>query len=396
MNIIKLCKVIVLLAFCFNTQAAWSTKELHHMKAFKPNFKNPYLGTVKSLCEKGKYKKSLIKGQYSKYTVSLPSYMEEDLVFNLVLQEKNGEPIKAPFILAIPGAFTNLDDDQSIMWMQYYSNLGYHVMTLPNPWGTDFISKKTKFKMGDYVKEAQTLYEAFKSTYAHLQKKNLVSSTTHLFGMSYGAFMTAIINSFAARDGFFFSKATMVSPPIDLKITINLLDEQIEEIKHLGVSGSLLGTLVNFKKVCKIESEEQADSKLLAWSKYLAVEEGFHVEIVNSVKEFDDTHDLDLVPGAFSGDRADWKKEMNFSKYFEDYAPELKALLNSEKSAISYWNKRAKAYGAKNLRIMASDDDFINVKFRKAKDDGLVFLRGGGHFGFRNSKWFDQFISIAF
>ena len=396
MKILKLCKVIILLVFAIDTQASWSAKELTHMREFKSEFQNPYVKTVRSLCEKGKYQKTSIKGQYSKYTVSLSEFMEEDLVINLVLQVKNGEPIKAPFVLAIPGAFTNLDDDQSIMWMQYFSNLGYHVMTLPNPWGTDFISKKTKFKMGDYLNEAKTLYAAFKETYVHLEKRNPVSSKTHLFGLSYGAFMTSIINTLAIEDGFHFSKATMVAPPLDLNTTIKLLDEQIDEIKDLGVSGSLLGTLVNFKKICKLEKESEADTKLLSWSKYLAIKEGFQVELVNSVIEFDDVHQLDLVPGTFSGDKAEWKKQLKFSKYFEVFAPELKPLLNSEKSKLEYWNKKAALLGANNTRIMASDDDFINVKFRKAKEARLVFLRGGGHFGFRNSTWFDQFISIAF
>jgi hypothetical protein len=376
--------------------AAWDSKLVSYAKKFESKFKHTYLDTLHGVCGLSSYKKSKINGKIEKLKIKIPTYFKDDLEASLVVQRDGKLEKKAPLIIVFPGSFTNLDEDQAIMWMQLFSKLGYHTLLLPNPWSTDFIKSETNFLLGDFLNEAESLAFASKKVYRDLQERDLLStSQIQIFGLSHGAFIASIVNYQFAKEKLNVAHATLVSPALNLNDSFHILDQHIEDSIEIERDRSFLGSIINFLKICKSESIEELSPKNISASKYLTAIEGFQKDLATSLIAYDDIKELNIVP-LDQAKKKKWKKNLKYSEFFKSFAPELLPLYKSEKSQIEYWTEKTQKLGKKNVRILVSDNDFINKNKKLRSSTSILYLKGGGHFGFCSSPWFEKFLELSF
>lgn len=374
--------------------SAWDEQIVNHASKYRSKFNAPYMDTLEGACRQKNYDKKLIRGELFRKKFKNSTLHQSELSYNLVLQKDDRGFKKAPLMLIVPGAFTNLDEDQAIMWMQLFSKRGYHIVLVPNPLGVDFLASAPQFKLGDYLREAISLSELAKATVGELQSKNLLADDIQIFGLSHGAFIASILNYHLAKSDIEISRATLMSAPVNINDSFNHLDNQIREVYTLGLSGSLVGTLYNYIKFCSKEKDDRFSNRERRWIKLITVVQGFQKDIVKSAKAYNELHKLDLIPTSHFK-RKRWEKELSFSGFFEKFSPELFELYGSESSSLTYWIEKTRSLGKDNVRVILSDDDIINPLDAPLHED-FLYLRGGGHFGFHHTPWFREFLKLAF
>jgi hypothetical protein len=287
-------------------------------------------------------------------------------------------------MILIPGAFANLDDHSAINWSHRFIALGYHVLTVPNPWGTDFISHKANFKLGDFVKEAQALYQSMRHSILYLEGRELLDGEISLTGLSYGAFLSAMIKAFDTEqmNPLIDGNVTLFAPPFSLGRTLERLDDAIEEVRHDYLSTNLMLVYYKLRMVCALTKIDDLTQLRRHDSKGLVIRFAFHEEMINSFTLYNKQWNLDLIPKKRS-EREAWRISMDFATYFSRY----------EKSRVSYWIQKSINNGFNNIRLHAAEDDFLNdEKVWPAFRNDFYLVEHGGHLGYQYLPWLDNLI----
>ena len=342
-------------------------------------------------------------------------------------RDQNFEVTNAPLIIYIPGSFVNLNDSQPKRWMAEFTSLGYHTVVFPNPWGTQFVERIPRGKLGSIAWEATLLYKALKDVHARLEAEKVLTGTVRLAGVSSGGFFSSAVSSMDAEShNPILSEATLISPPVHFGRTLDRLDDLIEGSRDPYQDMFRLRLYWKYRSLCSIDSNENVSKDELDDAAGIAVFAGFYEELVNSVKAYDRVKGIDAVPRGFfnwlNPAYRQWRSSFTFERYFQEYNPESKDLVQGKMGHIYYWISRAYKAGFANFRILTTTDDFLNdislwagydenplrvslqskygvledrEEWEKISDDVLV-LQNGGHYGFRGSPWFSTFIRAAF
>ncbi len=371
--------------------ASWGKSQYDLARKYESKFHHAYLDTLSGVCSITKYKKSDIVGELKKVKFEDKKYFDEKIEYYQVIQNH-----KAPLILILPGSFTTLEEDQSIMWLQLFSNLGYHAVLIPNPWSLDFVGAETKFQLGDFPKEAESTYAILRSAIADFEKENLIDNNQiELFGLSHGAFLSSIVNYLFVKDHKELKSTTLISPALNLYDSFKLLDQHIADAIKEGEHKSTLGAYFHFLKICKAESLSDLSEKSIHLSKHIASIHGFQKDLAETLVKYDKEHKLGHVPTDYTH-RKNWKQNLRYSDFFKTFAPNLLPLYRSDKAKLSYWVNKAAALGSDKVRLLVSDDDFINAHKKREHLSSMIALKGGGHFGFCASDWFENFLNSSY
>ncbi|PCJ19491.1 MAG: hypothetical protein COB02_07020 [Candidatus Cloacimonadota bacterium] len=400
--------ILNLLLTSISFSAGWSREILNHSDKYDHPFANGFAATLSSICHKPNIKEKNIIVPILDWKFKIDDLLKDPLTLKVALQQDSkGNVKKAPLLFYIPGAFSNLGNGQSRRWMDEGTRLGYHVITPPNPWGTDYVGLKPKAKLGDVEAEGKVIYNAFRQAFKKLNDKHKVDrSKIRIAGVSAGSFLTAIISALDAKhnDPIGFYDSTIMSAPFNFGRTLDRLDKIVLESKEPFMGMSLVSVLIRFKRFCRAEKSGELNDYHLESAKGLTVYQGFHSELIKSIKVYDKVNKLNSIPGGILGSLSPkykkWKRKMNFNKFFDVYAPETKKLLLGNNGDLLYWVNQAKKSGYDNFRILNADDDFLNANaawanYMKRSQD-LIMLQDGGHYGFRHLDWFKEFISLSF
>lgn len=323
-------------------------------------------------------------------------------------RDSQGRPKQAPVMFFIPSAFNNLDEKIPRQFMERFTKLGMHTFIVPNPWGTDYVSRKPRTITGHIEAEARVLYGVFKSAHKYLKSQDLTMGDFHISGVSYGAFLSGMIAALAASDvsgeGIAFKSVTMISPPLKMGESLNHLDSILDEtIDYTSMWFPRLAR--KYLSLCRIDADDVGNySHQDAMG--LAAAQGFHAELIESLHLYDKLWNLNTIPRNFWGKLSlkyrRWRQQMSFGNYFRTYNRGAAEIIDGPKGNLLHWIEQTRQKSDTRIQVLLASDDFLNdTKSRKSlalnlEASELIELPTGGHFGFRALPWFNQFLDTAF
>ncbi len=388
--------------------AGWSDAALNYQNSYDFDVEDGYLSTVWGSCHSPNPKWDRMRAKLVNWNVTTDELYYRTLPTKMALTTDHRARVKkAPVMFFIPGAFTNLDEKMPKHFIDRFTKLGYHVFVVPNPWGTQYVSRKPKTITGHIEAEAYTLYDVFKKAHRYLTEKGYANGEYHISGVSYGAFLSAMISGIAASDPaqvVSFKSTTIISPPLDLGLALDNLDSVLDET--VDYTSMWLPRLARkYLSICRVDMDDVGRySKRDAMG--LAASQGFHVNLINSLRLYDKLWNLNTIPGnfwgAFSRSYRRWRKEMSFSKYFRQYNRGAAQIVDGPKGKLSYWIAMAREHSDTRIQVLMASDDFLNTDYTKSvvrndlNEGELIELPTGGHFGFRALPWFDELLERAF
>ena len=159
-----------------NASQWWSQNLRDHLTSLDTSFSNTFASTMLGACraEKIKYK-HIETAVVEKRRLRVESMNSERLPSVFVLKTDHKKIIAAPLMFVLPGAFTTTKSPQAVRMARSFNKMGYHSVTLPNPWGLEFITERPYFVMGFFVKEGEALYAAMREAYHNLKLRGLIN-----------------------------------------------------------------------------------------------------------------------------------------------------------------------------------------------------------------------------
>lgn len=395
---------LMLLVLCISAQASastwWNTDLRNHLGTFRTSFSNSFASTMLGACKAPKLKyKEINTALIEKRRLRVESMNSGRLPSVFVLQNKRGIAKAAPLMFVLPGAFTTTHSPQAVRMSKRFHQMGFHVVTLPNPWGLEFIAERPFFAMGTFVKEGEALYMAMTSAYDNLKARGLINGTVSVMGISGGGYNTAMVagmDSMSARP-IITGYATSIAAPMIWSQTMKHLDGYMSDVKE-RLNTSMLQIIPRYLKICKRESQDEYDERLLEDAKFLTIKGGFHDHMIKSIKLFDKINQLNSIPRK---GYKNWRKNVNFEFFYKNYNPAGLKQLHSKWGRIDTWVNLARSNGYNKLRILTSLDDFLNVPevFSEldVEQERLFLIPYGGHWGIRGfGAWFDKLFYLTF
>lgn len=394
--------ILFLLSFSLPAMAShwWSPKTRGHLNTLRTSYKDPFASTMLGVCKVDKLKyKHINDALIEKQRVRVDSLNSQRLNSVFVLQNSDGKAVPANLMIVLPGAFTTTQSAQPVRMAKRFFSRGYHVVTLPNPWGLEFIKERPYFTMGSFVKEGEAIYMAMRSAVWKLKARGLLLNEISVMGISGGGYLTAMVAGLDSISGnpILSGHATSIAAPMIWSQTMKHLDGYMEEVRE-GLNTKLIRLLPAYWKICHRDSQDEFDSELLEKAKLLTIHSGFHSHMINSIELFDELNSLNSIP---KKGYKDWRKNMNFARFYDRYNPNGKKMLLSKWGRIDSWVNLAKENGYNKLRILTSLDDFLNVPevFEELdiEKERLLLIPFGGHWGIRGfGTWFDKLFELSF
>lgn len=387
-----------------NSFADWSDDIYDHADHFPMQLQGMFATTLVGTCMEPDIKYKRMNGQVEKVSIQ-NSFLETgkiDIRVGTPYKEDVKSVMNSPIVFIIPGAFNNLDDSQARYLMSLLLKKGYVTITVPNPWGTDFISHGVKKPTGTVSYEGDVIYETFKNSYAYLKRLGFKGDDVRVLGVSYGSFLAAMVaaKNSEEENPVNIVDSTILSPPYQLGETISRLDHWVSESRPF-INNSLLRALYKLITFCReaniSNDSEFEENKAMS----LVIGAGFHRELLRSVMLYDKMKNLNKIPGrklgTFSRKHLLWRKYFTFDKYFETYAPEAKAEMMTEIGDLNYWTQKARDNGFDNFRILTSENDFLNEPVSNfAPNESTITLETGGHYGYRGMSWYKRLLDISY
>lgn len=382
----------------------WNSAVIDHTKSYKHPFEDTFASTLEGVCNTFSldYDDMNIRLEdWKGYTKHLESGW---LPVKIGIQTDEDDRIrKAPLFFYIPGAFSNLDDKQNRQWMHSLTQQGYHTVVFPNPWGTDFISRKPKNPIGYVNTEAQVIYDAMRFVYQKALIEGMLSGPVRVAGVSYGGFLTAMVTALDAEhpQPIINHDATAVAPPYDMGITMDHLDSALDDMREDFAEIGFASKAWKFARFCRLKDESQMKPVHYHDAKGLVAYSGFHDTLTDSVILYDKIRAINAIPDRDLGKKSDefktWRKNFNYKQYFDVYAPEARRMMKAEIGKLMHWVNRAKAGNGAKIRLITADDDFLNnIGAFDAQAGKMILLKDGGHYGYRGNEWFFKFLALAF
>jgi len=422
-------RLFLLAILVFPGFSDWDLSVRQHALSFSTPYKDSFFASIAGTCglENIPYEDMSVEVERKKVP-TLGMVMGTLAIDRGLQRDRQGRLKKAPLAIFIPGSFVNLDERQPNRWLDALTRMGYHTVVVPNPLGTDFISKIPAQTWGSFIPEAETLYDVIRKVHAQLKRKGALSGPVRIAGVSSGGFFASMVIALDAehRNPVINTDATIVSPGYHLGRGMDRLDGFVEELRADFQEMSSLRMLFKLRKICRVDDPVHAEPDILRDSKGIVSFAGFYEELVSSVKKYDDVKHLNNVPKNpfpwMNNEYRKWRDQMTFAKYFDDFNPEGKAIIRSEQGHLYYWIKRAYAAGFPSVRVLTTTDDFFNdpgawgplvsnplahgmdgtyglmldaAAWDRIQNDVIV-LKNGGHYGFRNTAWFKVFLQLAF
>lgn len=401
----------------------WSELVRSYASTYSTGLRDGYVSSLVASCRAEKINHRQMDLKIETWEVFAADLEKGNVRVDVGLQRDEKGIIKAPLAIFLPGTFGNINQTMGNRWLNSLTGLGYHVASLPNPFGTDYVKQVPMGKFGTITTEAQSLYAVIRNLHQKLRLMGALNGQVRLVGVSLGGFFAAIISSLDAEhdDPMIVTDTTILSPPFHLGRGMERLDHLVDTYRDPYEDMSLVRLYYRYRKLCRMDSIEDADEGQLEDARGLVAFQGFYKGLLKSIKVYDEVRNLNYVPRD-KKEYAEWKNRFKFFTYFEDLNPEGKEIIDSEMGHLLYWIARAKQAGFPDVRILTSNDDFfndegvwdqdspLNLTSSVGKDYGflknqdlweeirkeVIILQDGGHYGYRGNPWFENFIRLAF
>lgn len=402
---------------------SWSDLVKNYAATYSTELKDGYVSSLIASCRASKINHREMDLKIETWEVFAADLEKGSIKVNVGLQRSKDKIRKAPLAIFLPGTFGNINQTMGNRWLDSLTRLGYHVASLPNPFGTDYVKQIPMGKFGTITTEAQSLYDAIRDLHQKLRLQGALNGEVRLVGVSLGGFFAAIISSLDAEhsDPLITKDTTILSPPYHLGRGMERLDQLVDTYRDPYDGMSILRLYYRYRKLCKADSLDDIDEDQIHDARGLVAFQGFYKGLLRSIKVYDEVRNLNYVPKD-KKEYEQWRNRFKFFTYFEDLNPEGKAIVDSEMGHLLYWAARAKRAGFPEFRILTAKDDFFNDPGawdkRPPGDLGsvegeesvlsqnqdlseqirkeVIILQNGGHYGYRGNPWFENFIRLAF
>lgn len=319
-------------------------------------------------------------------TLQIPTQYMNNGMGSLVVQlykSRDSSLRKAPLAVVLNPLYSGEFDSQMTRYIDYFGKRGFHVLVVVSPWSPDVTTRSPDFMPGDVWTEARMIMEVTdKVVRENLGRENVRGAT--LIGMSYGAFLAAIVKSYDARteQPLIDGPTVLLNPPHDIIHSLKNIDRQVSETTQYAFE-CILGGGINGLVTQILEAQ---DYNSVDWdetcSKYSFTQAGFNATLVATVGILNLTKDLGLTTSEVL--------EVTYETYLYDLA---KINPKAGESDLGYWMAESKMRGYSKFIVLSSDDDNINEgnnlnqnSYYNFNDSNWVRLTKGGHTGFRSQK----------
>lgn len=402
--------------------AGWDARVIQYANNYETPYHDGYLSSLAATCRLKKISYEDMKVPVETWKIFANNLEKGFLKVGVALQrDRKDQIMRAPLAIFIPGTFGNVDTTMTNRWMDSLTRLGYHVVTMPNPFGTDFVSKVPIAKLGTVTVEAEDLYKVVREIFKKLRYLHALNGSVRLVGVSLGGFFSSVLAALDAEhpNPILTTDVTIFAPPFHIGRGIDRLDKLVDEFRDPFQEMGLIKMYFKFRRACNLEDPSNPGEEVLADARGLVAFPGFYKGLMKSVTTYDKVRSLNYVPED-QEEYMEWKKRFKFSTYYKDLNPEGRKLILSKEGHLYYWLSRAYKAGAPSVRLLTTTDDFFNdtgvwgpiesnplvgtgiydlmlnpEEWERIRKD-IIVLNHGGHYGFRGKPWFENFIRLAF
>lgn len=290
---------------------------------------------------------------------------------------------KAPLAIIVNPLYSGEFAYQMNRYIEYFGQRGFHVAVIASPWSPDVLSRFPTFMPGDVWTEAKMIMEVVdKVARLNIGLENI--SGTTMVGLSYGAFLSAVVKYYDSKteQPIIDGPTILLNPPHDIIHSLKNIDRQVQESASVGASCLLSGGFNQLlAKVLSSQSFTEADLNENC-SKYFFTTIGFRATLMASVGYLNLTKNLGLSASEVFN--------ITYEQYINDVA---KISPKAGESDLGYWLAESKSRGYTKFIVLSSEDDNINENKSLANnlhfnfdDSNWIRLQKGGHTGFRASK----------
>lgn len=333
----------------------------------------------------------LTNKEFPEVAIESASFAKKSIRVGLKIQ-----PVKKPLIVVMSGFGANLDTTLTRRSTYFFTSRGYHVLTVPNPWSTDFINAKPRERPGSLFFEAKTILDLIQKAKQKIGLESIES--TEIYAESYGAFLSTVLLSLD-KNKLVDSHINLISPPFNIRQAFVNLDELLD--MYHGEWKEICAGPLNSLHIARDNGLYNQASEMTNFSvkcaPSLMIEKGFYEPLWSSVYAVDKVFKLKKSPywiwqhGAF-------KSKLRFKDVFPEYLPEATELLkNRDFHKMSYWLSLASKETREKIHITYSTNDFLNRGLGKStktslesllSPEQLTELSWGGHMGYLSlPKW---------
>lgn len=365
------------------------TKEMKRIsKEYVSTWSEGHSQTVHSACRLAKFAKNDLQADYLRFPVANSYYQNNKSHIDLILKkDKNGSLVKAPLLVFISGIFGEPFGGIASHLVKRFSDQGFHVLSLGNPLGKSNLDDKPRYPLAHFIKEAEAFYEKIKAAKANLHRLGLVTENVSLYGISYGAFVSAVIKKIDREE--IIKKLILVSPPKNFGLAISNMDNLVKESEAFKSYADWMFPVMsipfclNPPKILTLKKAQRA--------KAIFTFSGFQRGLADQINYADKLFDWGYVPRHSKEVFRKWRQNLTFNYYFENFFPQLKRLFYSPLANLFYWVKLSD----ENVIILSSHDDVLNNGVTWPDHERVFLTKIGGHYGFANSQFYEQFLLLV-
>jgi len=317
------------------------------------------------------------------------SLVSKRITFKAALVEnKLGQIIKAPIVYIVPGSFSELHDDQAQNMLNLLNNQGYHAVIFPHPWSPTVVQARLNYAPGDLEKESSLMVAMIRFVQKNYDEFILPEQESLLGISSGGTLALALATKFKQKT---FKRVILMSPPIDLSYSINVIDKMYAEVDQLARSINVVSLYKAYKGICSSYALEDytlatqypyfSDVTKAILSYFVFVRE-FQKMLLNLDNYSSFSSDLPY-DGFINHPLLRFPIHYNMVKAYERKFPKVYADIKNRTGRLSYWLPLVE-----NVQIVTAENDPINdgISWDGVSDlaEEFIALKSGGHFGFRN------------
>jgi len=354
-------------------------------KEYKPIWNDGHSQTVHSACRLSKYKEKDLDADYLRFPVANSYYYQNKAHIDLILKRNdNGSPAKAPLLVLVSGIFGEPFGGIASHLVKRFSDQGFHVLSLGNPLGKSNLSDKPRYPLAHFIKESEAYYEKVKSAVSNLTRLGLLKGKASIYGISYGAFVSAVIKKIDRGD--LLKKLVLVSPPKNFGVGIANMDNLVKESNSFKNYPDWIFSVLSIPFCFKPQKELTIQQAQRAKAIFTFL--GFQRELADQISFADNLYDWGFVPRHSKEAFRQWRNNLTFDYYFENFFPHLKRLYFSPLAKLFNWVNLKD----KNTVILSSYDDVLNNGSTWPEHERVFLIKTGGHYGHANTQFYEKFL----
>tara|TARA_B100000925_G_scaffold291781_1_gene281407 strand:+ start:207 stop:1388 length:1182 start_codon:yes stop_codon:yes gene_type:complete len=384
--------LILFLSVFFTFDSFCTTDYISEIRIISKNYvslwKDGHSQTVHSACRLAKYVKDDLQADYLRFPVANSFYQNNRSHIDLILKhDSSGNPIKAPLLVLVSGIFGEPFGGIASHLVKRFSDQGFHVLSLGNPLGKSNLVDKPRYPLAHFIKEARAYYEKIKAARINLQRLGLIEGKASIYGISYGAFTSAVVKKIDRNEHI--KKLILISPPKNFGLAITNMDNLVKESKKYKNYPDWMFPLMSIP-FC-LNPPKKLTHKKAQRAKAIFTFSGFQRGLADQISYADKLFHWGFVPRHSKDAYNQWRKNLTFNYYFENFFPSLKRLYYSPLANLFYWI----SLNDENVIILSSYDDVLNNGVSWPKHERIFLIKTGGHYGFANSEFYERFLSLA-